>query len=308
MDWVVPEAADERTHTPADDPLWGESWYFDFARPDGSLGGYVRIGLYPNQGKAWYWACLVGEDRPPLMVVDHEAGLPSTPGSRQIRSSGLWADHTCEEALERWSLGCEAFALQVEDPRELYRDEPRGDRVPFGFELEWESDGRPFRYTITDRYEIPCRVHGEVLVGDETIEVEALGERDHSWGVRDWWIFDWVWSAFHTTDGRHLFGNAVELSPDFTFRTGFSQRSGGTEQVALDDFTPTFTGLDDGLVDGISWTAGENAAEVTVVDWGPLLLVAPDGRRSNFARALCRARLADGTDAVGWMEFNQPER
>ncbi len=48
----VPEgltAADERFHDVGEGLWWGESWYFDFASQDGTVGGYVRIGFYPHQ-------------------------------------------------------------------------------------------------------------------------------------------------------------------------------------------------------------------------------------------------------------------
>ena len=68
--------ADERAHPPGEERLWGESWYFDFTDRAGTLGGYVRLGLYPNLGVAWYWACLVGEGRPLVTVIDHDVRLP----------------------------------------------------------------------------------------------------------------------------------------------------------------------------------------------------------------------------------------
>ena len=40
MDWADADPADEHNHDPGDEHWWGESYYFDFARPDGSLGGY----------------------------------------------------------------------------------------------------------------------------------------------------------------------------------------------------------------------------------------------------------------------------
>jgi len=305
MDWSTPEASEERRHEPAsDERWWGESWYFDFADRSGRLGGYVRIGLYPNQGVAWYWACLAGVDRPLVAVIDHTVSVPAATTSLEVRGSGLWADHHCEEPLDRWSLALEAFGLAVDDPRELYAEEPRGERMPFGFELEWETVARPFRYTVTDRYEVPCRVHGEILVGDERIELDAVGQRDHSWGVRDWWIFSWVWSAFHAPDGTEIFGNSVAIDPDFTFRTGFVQQ-GRSSAVALEDFTPRFVSRPDGLVDDIRWSTADIGADVEMVAWAPVLLVDGD-RRSRFARGLARARLDDGRAAVGWMEFNQP--
>ena len=44
-----PRARPTNVTTPsAAEPWWNESWYFDFATTDGSLGGYVRIGPVPQ--------------------------------------------------------------------------------------------------------------------------------------------------------------------------------------------------------------------------------------------------------------------
>lgn len=306
MDWTPVDPKDERRHESREGLFWGESWYYDFTSADGAIGGYVRLGLYPNQSVAWYWACLVREGEPLVTVIEQGASLPAA-GSLQVRSEGLWADHTCEEPLDRWSLGLEAFGLLVDDPTEVYRPEPRGTLVPFGFELEWETDGTPFRYTVTDRYEIPCRVHGEILLGHEAIEFDGLGQRDHSWGERDWWQFGWVWSAFVASDGERLFGNWVPVAPEFTFTTGYRQGRADTTPKATDDFEATFTPTAAGLVADLGWTLDGVRAEVEPVSWSPVLLVSPEGRRSHFARALCRATLDDGRTAVGWLEVNQPE-
>ncbi len=90
-------------------------------------------------------------------------------------------------------------------PAEMYHD-PRGDRVPFGFELDWETDRAAYLWPpVTPRYEIPCRVHGHVLVGDDTIEIDGWGQRDHSWGAaRDWWANTWSWSAGRLDDGTRF--------------------------------------------------------------------------------------------------------
>ena len=63
---------DEGVHPPGDDELWSESWYLDVADPSAGVAAYVRLGLYPNLGVAWYWACLVGEGRPLVTVIDHD--------------------------------------------------------------------------------------------------------------------------------------------------------------------------------------------------------------------------------------------
>lgn len=292
---------DEAAHPPGPEPLWGESWYFDFSDRAGTIGGYVRLGLYPRLGVAWYWACLVGEGRRPVLVVDHEVPLPSG-RSLEVRSSGLWADLVCETPLDHWSLGLEAFGVALDDPADAYRGMV-GERTPLGFDLEWETDGQPYGYPAgIDRYEVPCRVHGEVLVGQERIELDGVGQRDHSWGVRDWWTTGWCWSALHLDDGAHLHA-VVPTGVPIAF--GYDQTPGRPVQV-IGEASAVLTEGPEGIPSSLALSVDERQLAVEPVGWGPVLLVAPDGRESRFPRALVRATDASGTPGVGWVEVNQP--
>src|SRR5205823_155516 len=116
-------------HQHGPEPLWSESWYFDFANADGTLGGYVRLGLLPNERRAWYWAYLVGEGRPLVAVRDHEAPLP-TGGALEVRAEGLWAELVCETPDDHWSINLEAFGVALDDPAEASRGR-RGDGTAF---------------------------------------------------------------------------------------------------------------------------------------------------------------------------------
>lgn len=301
--------ADERPHAPGPEPLWNESWYFDFAAADGSLGGYVRLGLYPNLGVAWYWACLVGEGRPLVTVIDHEVPLPSS--GLEVRTEGLWADHNLETALDHWSLGCEAFAVAVDDPTEVYGD-LRGDRTPFGLDLEWETDGGAYPYPGVDRYEVPCRVTGEVLVGRERIEIDGPGQRDHSWGVRDWWSYGWCWSSAALADGTRTHATHVTLGDAVLYETGYVQPAGGP--MAGVGRVERAHDLGPGGLPRAASVAhrgrGDGGADVELdldpVAFAPVLLTSAEGRTSRLPRALCRVRSADGQTGVGWTEWNQP--
>lgn len=52
-----------------------------------------------------------------------------------------------------------------------------------GSSEEWRPTRAGYLWPpVTPRYEIPCRVHGVVSIGDERIEVDAWGQRDHSSG------------------------------------------------------------------------------------------------------------------------------
>jgi len=291
---------DEGRHEPGPEPLWGESWYFDFFAPDGSVGGWIRIGLYPNLGVTWYHAYLVGPDRQTIAVADYEAPLPRAPGL-ELRAHGLWADHIVETPLEHLTVGNEAHGLGVDDPADLYATEPRGDQVPLAFDLEWETAGRPYHYIHTTRYEIPCAVHGTVDVGRERIELDGFGQRDHSWGVRDWWQFGWVWTAGRLDDGTRFHGSDIRI-PDIDVGFGYRQRDGGITATNAVHATENL-GPDDFPTDG-SIAIGDLALDVEPIAFAPALL-AWEGRVSRFPRALC-AFTAGDRRGLGWTEWNQP--
>lgn len=296
--------ADEARHVPTEEPLWSESWYLDFVDPEQGIGGYVRLGLYPNLGRAWYWACVVGPDRQLVTVIDHEVPLPA-PGTHEIRTEGLWADYTVETALDHVSVGVEAFAVGADDPADVYGD-LRGDRVPLGFDLEWETAGATYAYPGVTRYEVPCTVHGEVLVGAERIEVDGHGQRDHSWGVRDWWSYGWSWTAGRLDDGTRFHGVDVVLADTALYGTGYVADPGGT--MAGTDVVDHGTTLDrHGLPTAGTWRVGELDLRVDPVAFSPVLLTSPEGRTSRFPRAWCRFTAPDGRQGQGWTEWNQPQ-
>jgi hypothetical protein len=208
-------AADERSHPPGDDPAWGESWSFWWWTPDAALGGYVRIGFLPHLGACWYWAALAGAGRPTVLVVDQEVPPPRRP-TLEVRHHGLWADHTVEVPFDHVTLGCEAFALGLDDPHDAWRRPLLGDRLPFGLGLEWETDGPAVVGPAGGEwggYDLPCLVHGEVLVADERIEVDATGSRRHAWGVERWWDAEWMRLSGRLDDGSWC-GVEAELGHD----------------------------------------------------------------------------------------------
>ena len=304
-------ASNEGRHEPGPEPLWNESWYFDFTDPAGTFGGYVRIGLYPNLGVTWFWACVVGEDRPLVTVIDHTVPIPPKHGGwgspqagLEFRHDGLWADHVVEEPLERWSLGLEAFGVALDDPAETYRD-LRGDRTPIGCDLEWITDGGTYQWPEGQtRYEIPCRVQGEVLVGDEKVELDGWGQRDHSWGVRDWWALGWCWTAGRLEDDTKFHAAAPRIE-GIDWAAGYVGGPGGP----LEDvhrMVATETLGDEAIPTELHLDLEDLDLRVDPVAWSPVLLVSPEGRESRFPRALARFTEADGRTGVGWIEVNQP--
>jgi thiamine kinase-like enzyme len=300
-----PEPQDEGRHEPGPEPLWNESWYFDVIAPDASVGAYVRIGLYPNLDRCWYTAFVCGPGRPTVAVVDFDAPLPAHRGLR-TETAQLRADHICPVAFEQFRATLDATGEQHQDAAALLRGEA-GDPVAVALDLTWETDGEPYAYRLTTRYEIPCRISGTITVGQETLRLaDAVGQRDHSWGLRDWWSMDWVWMAGHLGDGTHLHGVHLRLPDAGTLGVGYLQSS-GSGVSELDAVEASEEVEASGLIRQASMSLSPPGLEVTIdpLAFGPLRLESPDGRVALFPRAMCRIACSDGRSGLAWAEWNR---
>ncbi len=298
---------DEGRHEPDAERFWNESYYFDFHRDDGSLGGYVRIGLYPALGVTWYWACVVGEGRPLVMLADHDAPIPAAP-SLYLVSGALHATHRCEVPNERFRVGVEGKAFAFEDPAEVYRAS-KGQGLDLGLDLLWETDGPGgYRFRDLTRYEIPCRVSGRIRVGDESLEFAGHGQRDHSWGTRDWWENAWCWNASRLDDGTRFHSVAPRTldGQDIPWAAGYVQPPGAALEPIHHSLAREELGAE-GLPASGRIEVGDLGLDVSPRYFAPVLLVDPDGRVSRFPRCLARYRADDGREGLGWIEWNQPQ-
>jgi Phosphotransferase enzyme family len=302
-----PSPEHEKPQPPGSEELWNDSWYFDAVAEDGSLGAYVRIGLYPNLGVAWYTAYVTGPGRPAIAVIDLKAPLPSGDDLR-IATGSFEAEHRCERPLERFAVTLEGEGEAHDDHSAPLRGEP-GRPVAVGLDLSWETDGSPYAYRMTTRYEIPCRVHGTVRIDGAEIALSGPGQRDHSWGLRDWWSMDWVWSAARLDDGERVHAVQVRLPDGLELGVGYVQPA-GAEPRELEAVEASERVAANGLVESarvVLQPAGLSL-DIEPFAFGPLRLVSPDGRETNFPRAMCRFRSHDGRTGSGWAEwnFNQP--
>ena len=301
-----PDAEDEGRHDPGPEALWNESWYFDAVADDGQLGVYVRLGRLPNQGVALYTACVCGPGRPSTMLVDAQAPLPAADDEEQaIETPSFSASQRCEQPLERFVVRLRGRGASYEDQSAPLRGEA-GAPVDVELDLVWETDGVPYAWRASTRYEIPCRVSGTVRVGEETIPLAGPGQRDHSWGARDWWAVDWMWSAMHLDDGTHT--HAVGLPEMPGFGVGYVQRA--EELQEIETVAAERRAGEGGLFAGTTIASSPPQLELDVqpVAFGALRLEAPDGRVSFFPRAMCRVTAADGRAGTGWIEWNQVQR
>ncbi|HUA41305.1 MAG TPA: hypothetical protein VMA32_07065 [Streptosporangiaceae bacterium] len=296
-------AADEELHPPGPQLLWNESYYFDFAAPDGSVGGYVRLGLYPNWNRAWYWACIVRPGRPLVLLADNAVPLPE-PGSTTVRTPAITAGQQITQPLLAAKVSLQAMAFVLPEPVAAYGGLSTAAPVQLAMDLDWITEGGVYPYKDLPRYEIPCRVTGSVRVGDDEIAVSGWGERDHSWGERDWWQISWLWSSGRLADGTAFHGMQANIGfaigwPSFAVPPG-GEVSHLTGFCAQTDFGP-----DDFPQQSRLRLPGAPMTAVPVA-FAPVAMTSPDGRLSRFPRALCEFTADDGRTGYGWTEWNQP--
>jgi Phosphotransferase enzyme family len=302
----APEA--EAPHEPGSEPFWNESWYFDAVSRDPGIGVYVRLGNVPNQVGGVYSIAVVRPGQPTVMVTDYACPHPVLECDRQtINAVDYRATQHCVTPLREYHVQFDGSAAQLDDDAAPLRGEA-GAPVQLSLDLRWRTDGEPYAWRASTRYEIPCHVEGTVSIDGQTIHLSGPGQRDHSWGTRDWWANDWMWTAFHLQDGTRVHAVTAPNLPGYAI--GYIQKDGRVTELKQGASSAEPTA--DGLVTSARLTFGEGDDELVVEveprGFGALRMAAPDGRVAHFPRALADFRTADGRCGVGWIEWNINQR
>jgi hypothetical protein len=138
-----------------------KDWSFEFSDGQGITGSLRLVvdGDLHSKPAASFHAQVLVPEVGVVVVRDDEVAPPRRDDVIVVRAEGLWAELLCETPGEHWSIGLEAFGVRFDDEAEAATSD-RGERIPVGFDLEWET---------------PDRVVGEVLVGRARYELTARG-------------------------------------------------------------------------------------------------------------------------------------
>lgn len=304
---IVVQVADEQVHDHgADpDPLWSESHYMDTVSPDAGTGAYVRLGRLPNQKCSHIMLAIVRPGSGPVMLAIPDAPLPSVHGADlAVTTSAYDLALTVEAPVQRMRVTARGTATAHDAPADALRPAP-GAAADFELDLTWTTNGAPYRWRHMTRYEIPCHVTGHVRVDDERIDVDWTGQRDHSWGNRDWWALGWCWMAVHLDDGSRWHSAATPAFPGVGM--GCFSRDGQVTEIA--SITASADVTPEGLFGDTTEHVEPGGLQLVLspVSFAPVRMEAPDGRVSLFPRATCRVSASDGRQGTGWLEWNCPQ-
>jgi hypothetical protein len=161
---------DDELHAPTtDDPAWSETCWFTFTVPDRRLSGQFYPYFLANLGVvaagAYFWD--PSGDTPASCRYAKNfwhLPFPTTPLTDLRLANGL--RYHCVRPQQEWELGY---------------DDPDGDEIHV--ELTFTAVAPPNRL-FESHLDQPGRVRGTIVLHGETIEVDAFGFRDRSWGPR----------------------------------------------------------------------------------------------------------------------------
>jgi hypothetical protein len=195
---------DDLMHPNTGEPNFNESAYYNFYDPACRLGGFVRLGLRPNEGQAEMTVCLYLPDGTAAFMYQR----PKIADNARFAGAGLVFEVRTpfREHAIRYDGPCCVMArpLDLIDPRKAFTENPHrpvaidlryeGLSPGYGGEPREERDGEWHSVKIEKAGQEFARGHleqhgratGTVTIDGRTFTVDGFGLRDHSWGPRYW--------------------------------------------------------------------------------------------------------------------------
>jgi hypothetical protein len=196
---LVPE--DDFTHPVGPEPNFNESMYFNFFDSRQSIGGFLRIGNRPGEGRAEVTVTLY---RPDGRVLFRFERAPIDDND-DFDAGGVRFEVI--EPTERLRTLFRGRVVELAEPRDMA--EPRkalsqSPRRQVELDLIHEAvgpmygsaeDGTEKQRSASEQfakahYEQHMATRGELRIDGERFEIDGFGLRDHSWGPRHWQAID----------------------------------------------------------------------------------------------------------------------
>lgn len=174
----TPSPRDEENHEPSERKDWRESYYFNFVDLENMVSGFTTIGLYPNLPRREFVFAVFHEDERHVYFKEYES--PFSLETLQCLDDGCLRFQLVE-ALKSWRVFFSSPGLEAEI---LWTGRFPAFNFGRGSGTSWEG-----------HFEQSCKVSGRIRIGGVERSISGFGQRDKSWGPRQWHIDRWY--AFH---------------------------------------------------------------------------------------------------------------
>lgn len=205
----TPDVVDEFAHKPSEQPDWRESYYFNFVDPDRGISGFTTIGLLPNARKREFVFALFHHDKREAYFVEPEGPVPQS-----------FAE----------SLADSHLAYEVVKPLSEWKISFHGEKLTA--DLRWKGRFPAYDFGIgsgtswSGHFEQSQHVTGTIDFAEgQRLKINGVGQRDKSWGARDWHIEGWYalhaqFDTFSVGLRRDIVGGQAHSSGCISSRRG----------------------------------------------------------------------------------------
>jgi len=304
---------------------WNESWFWDWFDAEGRVAGHCRLGLHPNQQRAWIWYyhfCdgeWIAVEEPRLPLADLCLAPTGGPANSDVacfayERFGLSFSWEPDAPLRSGRFRFSGFGRVLTGPR-------AGMIQPVSADLRVAALGAahsPGRANApghespkfpASRMEQPIALAGTLSAAGIETNFEGRGERDHSWGPRHWNL-EWTMLVLNGPDLRVQCAEARIPNVD-PIHGGYLSRG---ETVSITQARFDFAYHDDDVarpVDGRLEIVAEDGTRLAF-EVEPIAATEIDithtfapPQRSVYRRALVRAQREGGPPLLGWTESNR---
>lgn len=211
---------DEALHPAGDIPHWQESFYFNWSDPDSGVFGLARIGYR------------FGDHRADGLVLSIRGGRPEfCYPAVNVPRAGRWEDQNPEKGFRVGRL-----TFEILEPLSRFRIRLGGaHRMDLRWEattpaLDFGDEQGSFRSEMAaEHFEQAGRVEGWTEFRGHRCEISGTGQRDKSWGPRDWGSLEgWDWVSGQFDDGTAFNATRVQGPDGAVIPAGFVHHGGTT--------------------------------------------------------------------------------
>ena len=195
--------ADELLHKPTREPKWRESYYFNWVDLVNEISGFSTIGIVPNENRREFVFLLFLKEKNEVYYKEPQLLQYEDDISTMLTEKNL--SYKLIEPFKIWQIEYTSRKLKFN-----IKFETRFPTYAFGIDssASWHQ-----------HFEASGMVKGNLILKDNTnIKINGYGQRDKSWGYRDWHQFD-KWYAGHfqfkdwsSTFRKDYFSNQIDLS------------------------------------------------------------------------------------------------
>jgi hypothetical protein len=203
---------------------WNESFYFNFYDRGQDICGFMRIGLKPNKKEKSVFCFLMMPDGNVFGLKDQ-----AVMENNDLEAVGLKFSKLVDDKKWRLEFNGELPKLAKDAEKEKATFDLTFDALNDVYDYRESVSGEKEKIAslvASEHLEQFGKISGKLALGDKIYDVKAMGERDHSWGVRDWNAPRmWVWITAQFDEGfafnlTKLFMDRGEVDAGFIYLDG----------------------------------------------------------------------------------------